>query len=188
MKKMILFLVIISLMSLLNNTKAGNISKSNNSIEENEIKSFNDLIGTWQCKSISRNHDGSWRTDTVKATWVWFYILNGEAVQDIFYAGVEPGNIKLATFSGTNIRIYNPKDKIWNMAWFDTNNRKIGLFTALGKKDTILMVGKNALDRSIRNVFSDISKTNFTWTQFWTFDSGKTWIDVSKIWCNKVSN
>ena len=109
-------------------------------------------------------------------------------MQDIFYAGVEPANTKSATFSGTNIRIYNPKDKIWNMAWFDTNNRKIGIFTAVEKKDTILMEGKNALGREIRNVFSDISETKFTWTQFWTFDDGKTWIDVSKIWCTKVTD
>ncbi len=160
-----------------------NINEKSSSINN---RSFKELIGTWECKAISRSNDGSWKKDTVTATWIWTSILNDEAIQDVFYAGVSPGNIKSSTFSGINIRIYNPKEEKWNMAWFDTNNRKIATFTAVGKKDTILMEGINASGRPVKNIFSDITSSNFTWTQFWTFDNGKTWIDVSKIWCLKV--
>lgn len=153
---------------------------------QTDIHSFNELIGTWKCRGLSRNKDGNWKTDTTKATWVWFHLFEGNAVQDIFYGGVNPAQIDTASNGGTNIRIYNEKEQRWNMAWFDTNNRKIEVFTAVGDTDKIVMDGINAKGRHIQNYFTEISNDSFTWTQYWTFDEGKTWVDVAKIWCTKV--
>ncbi len=162
-------------------------AQENKSNANSDNRSFYEIIGTWDCRGVSRNQDGTWKTDTLNSTWVWFELFNGNAVQDIFYGKVSPNEIDTASSGGTNIRIYNPKDKQWHMAWFDTNNRKIEVFTAVGDKEKIVMDGINAKGRHIQNHFTEITDSFFLWTQYWTFDEGKTWLDVAKMWCTKVN-
>ena len=172
----VLFILINSLTAQENKTKI-----------RSDVHSFNELIGTWNCKGLNRNKDGSWRTDTTSGTWVWFHLFEGNAVQDIFYGGVNPNQVDTASKGGTNIRIYNEKENRWNMAWLDTNNKIIEVFTAVGDREKIIMDGINAQGRHVQNHFTEISDNSFTWTQYWTFDEGKTWIDVAIIWCTKVN-
>ena len=147
---------------------------------------FNKILGSWDAKGISRNTDGSWKTDTTQSTWIWYEILNGEAIQDDWYANVSFENIKEAPSSGTNIRIYNEDEKKWHMAWIDTNNRKLQTFTAIEDSNSVIMEGKNAQGRDIKIVFYDIAKDRFSWKQEWTFDGGNTWMTVSKIECYRI--
>jgi hypothetical protein len=44
------------------------------------------------------------------------------------------------------------------------------------------MEGNDAQGRPVRNVFSNITENSFDWAQQWTFDDGKSWVDVAKIW------
>jgi hypothetical protein len=47
------------------------------------------------------------------------------------------------------------------------------------------MKGTNAKGREIRNIFSDIKSDSFDWTQQWTFDGGKSWVEVARIKCTR---
>ena len=122
-------------------------------------KLLDKLIGTWSAKSINRN-----RTE-----------------------GNTPANSKLdeATSMGTNIRIYNEKEQKWYMGWIDTFNYKLLSFTATEKDGKLTMEGHDAQGRPIRNVFFNVTENSFDWAQQWTFDEGKTWVDVAKIWCTR---
>lgn len=86
---------------------------------------------------------------------------------------------------GTNIRIYNAEEKQWHMAWIDKNNRRLATFTAVYEDGKIIMSGRNAQGRQIRNTFYNITSNEFDWQQEWTFDEGKTWVAVSKIHCTR---
>ncbi len=146
-------------------------------------KLLNQLMGTWTTKGISRSAtDGQWKKDTTIATWIWYKILQDKAIQDDWYANTTPDKLDEAASMGTNIRIYNEKEKIWYMGWIDTFNYKLLSFTATETESTLTMVGNNAQGRPIRNVFSNVTENSFDWVQQWTFDEGKSWVDVSKIW------
>lgn len=150
-----------------------------------EDKLLNQLMGTWVAKGLSMNPNGAWQTDTTTSTWIWYPILKGKAIQDDWYQGTSPDKLAEATSMGTNIRVFNEKEQKWYMAWIDTFNSKSRLFTATEKNNKVTMEGENAQGREIRNVFFNISQNSFDWVQQWTFDNGKTWVDVAKIWCTK---
>lgn len=158
-------------------------AQQTDSIKESSL--LNKLMGTWVAKGTNRNKDGSWKTDTTTSTWIWYRILQDKAIQDDWYRNTTPDKLEGAKSMGTNIRIYNDKDKKWYMAWIDTYNYKLQTFTATEENGKLTMEGKNVQGRPVRNVFFNATDNSFDWIQQWTFDDGKTWIDVAKIWCTK---
>jgi hypothetical protein len=88
-------------------------------------------------------------------------------------------------FRGVNIRIYNPEQQSWQIAWIDGRGRKFSLFTAVSDSARITMTGVDARGRPARNIFSEITPVSFSWTKEWTFDQGRTWIPVSRIRCTR---
>jgi hypothetical protein len=117
-----------------------------------------------------------------RAEWRWYYILDGHAIQDDWFSVDSTNNLQ---WVGTNIRIYNPEENQWHMAWIDKTNRRLGTFTATYENGTIIMKGTNTKGRQIKNIFSNITKKTFDWTQQWTFDGGKSWVEVTKIRCTR---
>lgn len=147
-----------------------------------ETEQFGQLVGSWEAKQTIRNKDGSWLEKTTKTEWCWYYILDGHAIQDDWYSADSTNHLQ---WVGTNIRIYNPEENKWYMAWIDKTNRRLATFTATYENTRIIMEGTNAKGRQIKNIFSNITKKSFDWTQQWTFDEGKTWVEVARIHCTK---
>jgi hypothetical protein len=147
-----------------------------------ETEQFGQLVGIWDAEQSVRNKDGTWSERTTKAEWRWYYILDGHAIQDDWFS---PDSTNILQWIGTNIRIYNPEEKQWHMAWIDKTNRRLATFTAIVENDEIIMKGINAKGREIRNIFSNISAESFNWTQQWTFDGGNSWIEVARIQCRR---
>jgi hypothetical protein len=143
------------------------------------------LMGTWVAKGTSRNKDGSWKTDTTTSTWIWHRILQEKAIQDDWYGKTTPDKLEEAKTIGTNIRIYNENEKKWYMGWIDTFNQKLLSFTATEGNGKLIMEGNNTQGRPVRNAFFNVTENSFDWVQQWTFDDGKTWVDVAKIWCKR---
>ena len=131
-----------------------------------ETEQFGQLAGIWDAEHVKRNRDGSWSDKKTKTEWHWYYILDGHAIQDDWISvekHEESSSILIPV--GTNIRIYNPEEAKWYMAWIDKNNRRLASFTATYKDDEIIMSGQNAQGRQIRNTFFNISRNNFDWKQ-----------------------
>ncbi|MCG6914063.1 hypothetical protein LJE86_09120, partial [bacterium BMS3Abin03] len=89
---------------------------------------------------------------------------------------------------GTNIRIYNSEDKLWYMAWIDKTHRRLATFTATNESGNIVMDGTNSNGRHIHNTFYNIKQDTFDWKQEWTFDEGKSWVEVARIHCVRKVN
>lgn len=144
------------------------------------------LAGVWEAEQRVRKQDGSWSDETTKAEWRWYYILDGHAIQDdwISLPKNEDADAKPLPV-GTNIRIYNPEEKQWYMAWIDKNNRRLATFTAIEQNGNIIMTGQNAKGQQVRNTFSNITENQFDWAQEWTMDGGTSWFAVSKIHCER---
>ena len=47
-----------------------------------ETAHMGQLAGVWQATQTARNRDGSWSDKQTKADWIWYYILDGHAIQD----------------------------------------------------------------------------------------------------------
>ena len=81
-----------------------------------ETAMLGQLIGTWDIDQSIINKDGTWGERKRHAIWKWYYILDGHAIQDDW---ILVDSLKNQHAAGTNIRIYNPEEKQWYMAWID---------------------------------------------------------------------
>lgn len=142
------------------------------------------LVGTWEAVRFIRRRDGSW-SSPVKALWQWYYILDGHAIQDDW--GLLDDSTGALQTIGTNLRIYNPTKKHWEMTWIDKSARSVLFFKATEVDGKVIMNGKNAKGQQVRNTFSDITPASFLWQQEWTMDGGNSWFVVVKIECRRRS-
>jgi hypothetical protein len=149
-----------------------------------ETEFLGKLKGTWNAEQSFVNREGTWGDRKVKAVWKFYYILDGHAIQDDW---ITIDSLNNKTVSGTNIRIYNAEEKQWYMAWIDKTNRRLATFTAVNDKGSVIMDGTNAKGRHIKNTFFNMTDSEFDWKQEWTFDEGKTWIEVTKIHCTRIN-
>ena len=163
------------------NPKQENSSSENTKLNPDappETAVLGQLVGTWDIDQLIINKDGTWGGRKRHAIWKWYYILDGHAIQDDWILVDSLNNQHVA---GTNIRIYNPEEKQWYMAWIDKTVRRLATFTATNDSGTVVMDGHNAKGQRIKNIFYNIKKNEFDWRQDWTFDDGKSWITVTKI-------
>jgi len=147
-----------------------------------ETKQLGQLAGVWEAEQTIWQKDGSWSEEKTKAEWRWYYILAGHAIQDDWYSVDSTNTLQ---WIGTNIRIYSPEEKLWHMAWIDKNNRRLATFTAIYENDAVIMSGKNAQGRQIKNTFYNMTNSDFDWKQEWTFDEGNSWVEVARIYCKR---
>ncbi len=143
-----------------------------------ETQILGQLVGTWDIDQSIVDSDGSWGNRKRKAIWRWYYILEGNAIQDDWISFDSLNNEHV---SGTNIRIYNEEEKQWYMAWIDKTVRRLATFTATNDSGMVIMDGHNAKGRHIKNIFYNITENEFDWRQEWTQDEGKSWIIVTMI-------
>ena len=101
-----------------------------------ETKLMGQLAGVWDAEQTIVAKDGSWNGKKTKAIWRWYYILDGQAVQDDWIS-IDSLNRQKAV--GTNIRIYNPDEKLWYMAWIDKTHRRLATFTAINDSGNVIM-------------------------------------------------
>jgi hypothetical protein len=147
------------------------------------------LVGLWEASMVRRNPDGSWQDRATRYLWRWYFILDGHAIQDDWIRvrnGSETNPGQSHRVIGTNIRIYNPDEQQWHMAWIDSGQRRLATFTAANVDGSIVMTGRNAMGRQVRNTFSNITNQSFNWVQEWTADDGATWFEVAKIHCRRL--
>lgn len=157
-----------------------------NSAAPAETEQFGQFVGIWRAYKRTRQQDGTWSPDTVTADWIWYYVLDGHAIQDDYI--LPPMEVKTdegQRFFGTNIRIFNTKEKQWEMAWMDRINREVATFTATKEGDSLVMQGV-VRGREVRNIFYNIEPHSYDWVQKWTFDKGQTWLPVVEIHCERL--
>ncbi len=129
-----------------------------------ETQILSQLFGIWDAYQVKRNRDGSWSSDTTHSEWRWYSVLEGHAIQDDWIKLEAIGDsTQTLQVVGTNIRIYNASENQWHMAWIDKTNRRLATFTAKNENNTVIMSGKNALGREVRNTFFNFSEDAFDW-------------------------
>ncbi len=151
-----------------------------------ETSQFGRLVGRWKIQDYGLNAEGEWQQGN-GADWNFYWILAGNAIQDDWIA---PGMDKPAPENGrqygTNIRIYNPQLKQWEMAWASNTGAKIDTFTASLEDQNMVMRGLfNGTDSKI--TFFEISDNHFSW-KLEQQNTAEAWVEVYRIEAERFIN
>ncbi len=149
--------------------------------EQLEHSLMKKLLGQWEIADSAINAEGQWQAGP-GASWHFYTILNGHAVQDDW---ISPPLHKPAPEAGrqygTNIRIYNPKQNRWEMAWASVKGQQVDTFTATESDAQIVMTGLFN-GRSSRITFFNIQANSFDWKlEFQQAEPESTWSEVYRI-------
>ena len=146
-----------------------------------EVKDFQELIGSCDCKSVSRIDQNTW-ADTVKMTWTFKYIMNGMAVQDETF--------KADGLHSGSIRQYSSDSAQWNVHYYSTV-AVTSLRTWYGnrKGDKIILYSDQPSPQGspgfYRITFSDISDSGYNWVGEWVDKSESLSYPTWLIFCKK---
>lgn len=145
-----------------------------------ETMHFGRIVGQWSIKDQTLGKDGQWQ-DGPGANWNFYWILGGNAIQDDWISpGFETPAPKVGRQLGTNIRIYNPVDKVWEMAWISSSGRKLDTFKATSDENSMVMDGIYN-GQATRITFFDISEKRFSWKMERQDKTSDKWSSIYKI-------
>lgn len=148
-----------------------------------QIKDYAQLIGTCDCKSISRNPDNTW-ADSVDMSWTFKYIMNGNGVQDMTLKSD-------GTHSGS-IRQFNVDSSSWYVYYYTSRAVTESLNVWKGNKnkdgDIVLYrdhTAPNGMEGFYRLTFYDISDKGFNWIGEWVDTTETVSFPTWKIFCKR---
>lgn len=143
---------------------------------------FDPLIGLCDCRSLSRNPDGSWQ-DTVAMVWQFKYILNGTAVQDEVW---RDGNY------ASSIRQFHKDSSRWIVTYYSYPlvGFKPGVWYGEKQENGNILLSQpqtapNGMQGFSTLTFYDISEQGFNWKGEWIKDDNTITYPFWLIWCQK---
>jgi hypothetical protein len=147
------------------------------------LSRFAFLIGRWRCEARVRSANGEWQT--LQATWLGRFILDGYAIADEYRMTGSSGELIVL---GMNLRTYDASKLIWNIKWL---NALAGTWVDLGPEElggvrfdgqSIIYAFKEPVagHAYTRATYTNISKTHFTWRGEKS-DDGKAWSDFMVV-------
>ena len=147
------------------------------------LSRFAFLIGRWRCEAKVRSDSGEWQT--LQATWIGRFILDGYAIADEYRMMDSSGEVVVL---GMNLRTYDPVHQTWNIKWL---NGLAGTWTDLGPQELggVRLDGQTisydfkepvATHAYTRATYTNVSETRFTWRGEKSGD-GKTWSEFMVV-------
>lgn len=149
-----------------------------------QVGDFSSMVGICDCRSLSRNADGSWQ-DTVNMVWQFKYIMNGTAIQDEVW---RQGNY------ATSIRQYHPDSARWVVTYYSypTISYTPGVWHGEAVREGLVFrqpqVAPNGMEGFSTLTFFNISETGFNWKGEWIKDDRSFTYPFWLIWCHKRPN
>jgi hypothetical protein len=133
-----------------------------------ELALFGRLVGAWELEIDFWPRDGAaWSTGGV---WLFDWILDGRGIQDVLLHDTPAGHVG----RGTTIRLYDPVERCWQMAFFGPISRTYVMLTARAEGESILVEGAER-DDLLRWSFHDITASSFLWRGLVSADGGASW-------------
>ena len=148
--------------------------------KERDLSLFGRLVGEWDFDWSAPQENGTLKTH--KGEWVFSYVLEGNAVQDVFIcpsrATREADPDEQAEY-GTTFRLpLQDGSGKWQVLYACDQGRPFDRLTAEEKNGDIIQTGTPA-DESDTNIwrwnFRNITENTFYWEAVWSSDQGKTW-------------
>ena len=150
-----------------------------------QIKDFEPMIGLCNCKSTTRNQDGTW-AKSLDMTWKFRYIMNGMAVQDEV--------LRTDGSHAGSIRQYSADSSRWYVHYYSSRKPNAILPTWEGqKKDGKIILYRdqkapNGTEGFYRITFYDMDDNGYKWLGEWVSKDEKIIYPTWKIDCNKAED
>jgi hypothetical protein len=152
-----------------------------------ELSRFAFLIGRWRCKARVELATGE--TQTLQATWLGRFILDGYAIADEYRMTTAAGELLVL---GMNFRTYDAIKQTWNIKWL---NAFAGTWLDLGPEElggvrvdgqSIIYAFKEPMagHAYTRATYTSVSESHFTWRGEKS-DDRKTWSEFMVIECHR---
>lgn len=139
-----------------------------------EIRQYGDLAGLWVMETQNMTRQGEW-VDGEPAYWAFKYILNGQAVQDLFLQEVPGTRSKQIT----QLRQLNLETRQWHVSWINTVGNRNGEFTSYPENGEMVMLDADLLEESdTRVIFRDITANSFVWESRMFIEAQDRWLTV----------
>lgn len=130
---------------------------------------FGSFVGEWDFEWVDNR--GTEDERHVKGEWIFQWILEGTAVQDLFICPSRKErltNYQPDAAYGTTVRMYNPDTEAWDILYTELGGAT--QLEAKWEKDRIIQTA--VADRNLRWVFSEITRTSFHWQRMVREDGG----------------
>lgn len=134
-------------------------SEKSNLIPERD-NLYGQFVGEWDFEWIDAL--GTTGERHVKGEWIFAWVLEGTAIQDVFICPSRKARIKDyqpdAAYA-TTVRMYNPNTEAWDILYTE-----LGGATLLeGRREGNKIVQTEVSEKKIKWVFSEITATSFHW-------------------------
>ena len=154
-----------------------------------ELEQYGQFVGSWRCAGQSLQPDGKWQKSPGLATWTWYYVLDGHAIQDVWHPATEAGPDAAV---GTNLRIYDAEAGLWRMVWATATQSHFDTFRATYRDGEILMYGERPPSKAYGAHLARITFHNIDARHFdWKYESSgpadaRRWREVARLSCDRA--
>lgn len=150
-----------------------------------DLDLFGRLAGAWNAEMWVIQDDGTFPEEPLPALWTFRYVLDGHAVQDEWTAPPPGRSVADGPRQhGTGLRIFNPAEDHWEIAWISNTQPFVTTFEAHPSDDGgIVMLGEHPTGHPSRTTFLDVEDDSFSWTLELQGlgDDPDAWIEVARI-------
>lgn len=137
-----------------------------------EARTFDRLVGTWDCDFSFRGADGSVRHKRGEMLLGW--ILDGRAVQDVWITYPVEGEKERRI--GTSLRYFDTALGQWRVVFLHPQFNYLVTVQGGAVGDRIVLTGVDQDGSQMRWSFNDMQPDSFVWRGETSRDGGKTWV------------
>lgn len=144
---------------------------------------YGQFVSRWSCKGYSRQQDGSWQAGPGRASWHWYYVMDGQAIHDVWV----PSMTNTGGAVGIDLRTYDPETGKWQMVWATGRQPDFDLFSATMQAGEIVMRGEipargQRPEHLSKITFHKIESDRLKWKyEFSPPGDGQNWIEASRL-------
>lgn len=159
------------------------VAADRNQLIPSEHDIFGHFIGSWNLKLRICHADKE--DELFQGHWNFSRILNGLAVQDVWYVRDARGRTHEC---GTTVRTYNPTTGKWQAAWFGPLQNQFFTLDIEQLDDKILLKANNTSGFQMQWFFEEISQNSFHWKSQISLDDSCTWRTNYAMKVNRLIN
>ena len=147
------------------------VSKGKSNLIPEKDNLYGQFVGEWDFEWV--DNQGTTGERHVQGEWIFAWVLEGTAIQDVFICPSRKARIKDyqpdAAYA-TTVRMYNPNTEAWDILYTELGGAT--QLEARWEKDRIVQTVVN--NDNLRWVFSEITQTSFHWQRLVRTD-GEHW-------------